>query len=72
MLMYAMVDVFANVFPNLNQFHNTRVLTPKQYEPLIRLLDTFAKHLASCSQMLVLHAQNAVARRSTFAAVHCQ
>ena len=38
-------------------YFNTRVLTPKQYEALIRLLDTFAKHLASCSEALALHSQ---------------
>ena len=38
-------------------YFNTRVLTPKQYEALIRLLDTFAKHLASCSEVLLLHAK---------------
>jgi len=39
-------------------YFNTRVLTPKQYEALIRLLDTFAKHLASCSESLALHSQH--------------
>ena len=33
----------------------TRVLTPKQYESLVRLLAIFAQHLAECSQVLVLH-----------------
>ncbi|MEO8352242.1 MAG: helix-turn-helix domain-containing protein [Chthoniobacteraceae bacterium] len=53
---------------------NTRVLTPKQYEALIRLLDTFAKHLASCSQVLALHAPRnaapAVARARTYIEDH--
>ena len=51
-------------------YFNTRVLTVKQYDALIRLLNTFAKHLASCSQALVLNApQNAspaMARAQTF------
>ncbi|MEO6755080.1 MAG: PocR ligand-binding domain-containing protein, partial [Chthoniobacteraceae bacterium] len=38
-------------------YFNTRVLTAKQYEALIRMLDTFAKHLASCSEVLALHSQ---------------
>ena len=38
-------------------YFNTRVLTPKQYAALIRLLDTFAKHLASCGESLVLHSR---------------
>ena len=36
-------------------YFNTRVLTPKQYESLVRLLTIFAEHLAACSQALVLH-----------------
>lgn len=32
----------------------TRVLTPKQYESLIRLLEIFAQHLASCANALSL------------------
>jgi AraC-like DNA-binding protein/ligand-binding sensor protein len=36
-------------------YFNTRVLTPKQYEALVRLLEIFAKHLASCSEALLLH-----------------
>ena len=38
-------------------YFNTRTLTPKQYAALIRLLDTFAKHLASCSEVLALQAK---------------
>ena len=34
---------------------NTRVLTSKQYEALIRLLVIFAKHLAECASALALH-----------------
>ena len=37
-------------------YFNTRVLTPKQYEALIRLLNIFAKHLAASSEMLALQA----------------
>jgi len=33
----------------------TRVLTPAQYESLVRLLAIFAKHLAECSQVLAMH-----------------
>ena len=35
-------------------YYNTRVLSPKQYESLIRLLTIFAEHLASCSNLLAL------------------
>ncbi len=38
-------------------YFNTRVLTVKQYEALIRLLNTFAEHLASCSRVLMLQSQ---------------
>lgn len=38
-------------------YFNTRVLTPKQYDALIRLLHTFAEHLASCSSALILQGQ---------------
>ena len=42
----------------LEEFYfNTRVLTLKQYDALIRLLSTFAEHLASCSSALVLKDQ---------------
>ena len=34
---------------------NTRVLTPKQYEALIRLLGIFARHLAEYGNALALH-----------------
>ena len=34
---------------------NTRVLTPHQYEALIRLLAIFAHHLAECGNALALH-----------------
>lgn len=55
-------------------YFNTRVLTPKQYEALIRLLGTFAEHLASCSRVLVLKGQEkdspAIARARSFIAEH--
>ena len=55
-------------------YFNTRVLTPKQYDALIRLLNTFAEHLASCSCALVLKGQAtespAVARARSFIAEH--
>ena len=42
----------------LEEFYfNTRVLTLKQYEALIRLLNTFAEHLAACSSVLIMQAQ---------------
>ena len=42
----------------LEEFYfNTRVITVKQYEALIRLLNTFAEHLAACSSALVLQSQ---------------
>ena len=42
----------------LEEFYfNTRVITLKQYEALIRLLNTFAEHLAACSSALILQSQ---------------
>jgi AraC-like DNA-binding protein/ligand-binding sensor protein len=42
----------------LEEFYfNTRVLTVKQYDGLIRMLNTFAEHLAACSSVLVLQSQ---------------
>ena len=38
-------------------YFNTRVLSLKQYEALIRLLHTFAEHLAACSSVLIMQAQ---------------
>lgn len=35
-------------------YYNTRVLSPKQYDSLIRLLTIFAEHLASCGNLLAL------------------
>ena len=35
-------------------YFNTRVLTPRQYESLIRLLTIFSEHLASCAEQLAL------------------
>ena len=37
-------------------YFNTRVLVPKQYEALIRLLEIFAQHLAECGNAIALHA----------------
>jgi AraC-like DNA-binding protein len=55
-------------------YFNTRVLKPKQYDALIRLLNTFAEHLASCSRVLVLKDQEkqspAIARARSFIAEH--
>ena len=42
----------------LEEFYfNTRVITVKQYEALIRLLNTFAEHLAACSSVLIMQSQ---------------
>ena len=42
----------------LEEFYfNTRVITVKQYGALIRLLNTFAEHLAACSSVLALQSQ---------------
>lgn len=38
-------------------YYNTRVISPKQYESLVRLLTIFAEHLASCSNLLALEGQ---------------
>ena len=55
-------------------YFNTRVLTPKQYEALIRLLNTFAEHLASCSSVLVMQGQQkdspAITRARSFIVEH--
>ena len=40
-------------------YFNTRVLPPKHYKGLIRLLTIFAGHLASCSNTLTLAAESA-------------
>jgi AraC-like DNA-binding protein len=44
-------------------YFNTRVLTPKQYEALIRLLTIFAEHLAASRNLIAL--QGHAAREST-------
>ena len=59
----------------LEEFYfNTRVLTLKQYDALIRLLNTFAEHLASCSSALILQGQEkdspAITRARSFIADH--
>ena len=42
----------------LEEFYfNTRVISVKQYEALIRLLNTFAEHLAACSSVLIMQGQ---------------
>ena len=55
-------------------YFNTRVLTLKQYDALIRLLSTFAEHLASCSSVLALERQQkdspAIVRARSFIAEH--
>ena len=55
-------------------YFNTRVLTLKQYDALIRLLNTFAQHLASCSSVLLTQSQQidspAITRARTFIADH--
>ena len=59
----------------LEEFYfNTRVLTLTQYEALIRLLNTFAEHLAACSSVLVLQGQQkdspAMTRARSFIVEH--
>lgn len=39
-------------------YFNTRVLTPKQYEALVRLLEIFARHLSECGNALSLQHQS--------------
>ena len=55
-------------------YFNTRVLTVKQYDALIRLLNTFAEHLAACSSVLVLQSQQkdspAIAQARTYIRDH--
>jgi AraC-like DNA-binding protein len=55
-------------------YFNTRVITLKQYEALIRLLNTFAEHLASCSRVLMLERQQkdspAITRARSFITEH--
>lgn len=55
-------------------YFNTRVLSPKQYESLVRLLTIFAEHLASCSNLLALEGDatepTAVARARGFIRDH--
>ncbi len=57
-------------------YFNTRVLAPKQYEALIRLLTIFAEHLGECAEALALQSQpeepKAIARARTFIAEHAQ
>lgn len=56
-------------------YFNTRVLTPKQYEALVRLLDIFAHHLAACSNVLSLDREHAarpeIARARAYIADNC-
>ena len=59
----------------LEEFYfNTRVITVKQYEALIRLLNTFAEYLAACSSVLVLQSQQkdspAITRARTYIRDH--
>jgi len=55
-------------------YFNTRVLTPKQYEALIRLLEIFARHLAECGNALALHSTGsetpAIAQARTYIRDH--
>ena len=46
-------------------YFNTRVLTKKQYEALIRLLEIFARHLAECGNVLALQSRTAEPPRIT-------
>ncbi len=55
-------------------YFNTRVLKPKQYEALVRLLDIFARHLAACSNALSLEREQVdrpeIARARVYIADH--
>ena len=55
-------------------YFSTRVLTMKQYQALIELLNAFARQLASCSRDLILQAQQkdspAIGRARSFIAAH--
>jgi AraC-like DNA-binding protein len=55
-------------------FFNTRVLSPKQYESMVRLLSIFAEHLSMVSNQVVVHQQNAepptITRAKEFIAEH--
>ncbi len=57
-------------------YFNTRVLAPKQYEALIRLLTIFAEHLGECAEALALQSQpeepEAIARARIIIAEHAQ
>ncbi len=54
---------------------SSRVITSKQYEALVRLLDLFAHQLATCSNALVLDSQprptQAISKACTFIREHC-
>lgn len=57
-------------------YFNTRVLAPKQYEALIRLLAIFAEHLGECSEALALKSHpeepESIARARIIIAEHAQ
>jgi AraC-like DNA-binding protein/ligand-binding sensor protein len=57
-------------------YFNTRVLSPQQYDALIRLLTIFAEHLGECGEALALQSQTeespAIARARTIIAEHAQ
>ncbi|HZJ13540.1 MAG TPA: helix-turn-helix domain-containing protein [Chthoniobacteraceae bacterium] len=57
-------------------YFNTRVLSPRQYEALIRLLTIFAEHLGECAEALALQSHPeepaAITRARTFIADHSQ
>ena len=57
-------------------YFNTRVLTLKQYEALIRLLEIFARHLAECGNALALHGTGgetpAIAQARTYIRDHSE
>ena len=57
-------------------YFNTRVISVKQYEALIRLLSTFAEHLAACSSALALQSQQkdspAITRARSFIRDHSE
>ena len=55
-------------------YFNTRVLTPKQYEALVRLLEIFARHLSECGNALALQHKSgespAIARAKDYISDH--
>jgi len=53
----------------------SRVITPKQYDALIHLIDIFARHLAGCANGLILHQKRQmrpeITKACAYIAEHC-